>query len=72
MPVKVHVPARGFVLTSDQREIDALINEGGRVVTKNREIEQTIEDLIGQDAAPAPVVDTVEEVKPVVIKRKRV
>lgn len=65
---KIYVPSRGFVYAGDQAEIDMLLAEGGRVVVKNKEIDQPIDDLI---ADPVPVEPEVweeltepEEVKP--------
>lgn len=65
---KIYVEKRGFVITNDLQEIDMLLAEGGRVVVKNREIDQPIDDLV---ADPIPVqpeqweeVTQAEEVKP--------
>lgn len=37
MPIKVYHPDHGFVLTGDQREVDALVAKGGKIVIKNKE-----------------------------------
>ena len=75
---KIYVPARGFVFTADQTEIDMLLSEGGRVVVKNREIDQPIDDLIAEPvketpetlpSEPANVRETPEPL-PAVIKPK--
>lgn len=43
---KIYVKERGFVITNDLQEIEMLLAEGGRVVVKNREIDQPIDDLV--------------------------
>lgn len=73
---KIYVPSRGFVFTADQTEIDMLLAEGGRVVVKNREIDQPIDDLIADPAEeiPEPVISEpakeTPEPLPAVIKHK--
>ena len=76
---KIYVPARGFVFTADQAEIDMLLAEGGQVVLKNREIDQPLDDLIRQEPVeetPEPLIsEPVKETEtpeplPAVIKPK--
>ena len=67
---KIYVPTRGFVLTADQAEIDMLLSEGGRVVVKNREIDDPLDDLVETlISEPAKERETPEPL-PAVIKPK--
>lgn len=63
---KIYVEKRGFVITNDLQEIEMLLAEGGRVVVKNREIDQPIDDLVAIPVQPEQweEVTQTEEVKP--------
>lgn len=67
---KIYVPTRGFVFTADQAEIDMLLSEGGRVVVKNREVDDPLDDLVETLISEPVEEEEKPEPLPAVIKPK--
>lgn len=45
MPTKIYHPNHGFVLSGDDVEIKRLVDAGGVIVKKNKDIEPKIEEV---------------------------
>ena len=59
MPVKIYHPKRGYVLTTNNFEVDELLAEGGVIIKKNREAEPTPEPI--PEPIPEPTPEPVQE-----------
>lgn len=58
---KIYVEKRGFVLTSDMDEVQQLLAEGGRMVKKNNEINEPLDDLLGDGVISFEAEDTTHD-----------
>lgn len=52
MPTKIYHPNHGFVLSGDDVEIKRLVDAGGVIVKKNKDIEPKIEEV--EEPKPKP------------------
>lgn len=69
--LKIYSEKRGIVLTNDQKTIDEILAEGGRVIKKNSEIEQGFDDLVDLPVVEKPeICEDVPVVKTITKKRK--